>query len=64
MILLMALLAIAGIHMLIQPRIYVGRGPIPAQSAGNVRAMGGLFAVLGTACLSPILVPILSSLFS
>lgn len=64
MMLLMAIVAGAGIHMMIQPGIYVGRGPIPAQSAGNVRVMGGLFAILGAACLSPILVPILFGLFS
>jgi hypothetical protein len=48
-------LLLIGIHMMLQPRIYVGRGPIPAQSAGNVRAMGGIFAFFGgvfTACFT------------
>ena len=60
----MFILLLAGIHMLIQPQAYVGRGPIPAQSAGNVRAMGVLFAILSIACLSPIIVPNLFYLFS
>ena len=59
----MAIVLLAGIHMMIQPRIYVGRGPIPAQSASNVRVMGALFIILGGACLSPVIVPILFYLF-
>jgi hypothetical protein len=40
-------LLLVGIHMMLQPRVYVGRGPIPAQSAGNVRAVGAIFALFG-----------------
>jgi hypothetical protein len=43
----MLALLLLGIHMLVQPGIYVGRGPIPAQSTGDVRAMGLLFTLLG-----------------
>lgn len=42
-----AALALLGLHMIVQPQIYVGRGPIPAGSARNVRAMGMLFALFG-----------------
>jgi hypothetical protein len=49
MIAAVAMLAVllVGIHMIVWPRSWVGRGPIPARSAANVRAMGVLFAILG-----------------
>lgn len=47
MLLLMAALMLAGLHMIARPHLYVGKGPIPAGSAANVRVMGLLFAILG-----------------
>lgn len=46
-LLAMFILIPAGLHMMVQPDVYVGRGPIPANNARNVRMMGGLFAALG-----------------
>lgn len=59
MALLMLAMLLAGIHMMVQPRVYVGRGPIPAQSARNVRAMGILFATMGGSVTAVWLVPVL-----
>lgn len=63
MILFMLLVLLAGLHMIVQPTIYVGRGPIPAQSATNVRAMGWIFTLLGGAPVAFVLLPTLLSLF-
>lgn len=43
----MVAVLLVGIHMIVWPQPWVGRGPIPARSAANVRAMGMLFALLG-----------------
>lgn len=54
-------LLLVGIHMMVQPDVYVGRGPIPATnaaSAANVRAMGMLFALLGGIFTALFTVPI------
>lgn len=59
MMIVMLIVLLAGIHMIAQPAIYVGRGPIPAQSATNVRAMGVLFAILGGTPVAFALIPIL-----
>lgn len=63
--LLVAFLALAvllaGIHMMLQPGPYVGKGPIPAQGAANVRVMGVLFTILGGALTAFFAVPILLS---
>lgn len=55
---LMLALLIAGIHMMLRPDTWVGRGPLPARSAGNVRAMGALFAILGGSITAFFTVPI------
>jgi len=60
-LLVMFALLLAGIHMVLQPRVYVGRGPIPAGSAANVRAMGVIFIVLGGAVTAKFALPILLS---
>jgi hypothetical protein len=44
---LMAAPLLAGIHMIARPQAWVGRGPLPAGDAKNVRAMGVLFVILG-----------------
>jgi hypothetical protein len=44
---LMAAMLVVGIHMIVRPQVYVGRGPLPAQGPANVRAMGVLFVILG-----------------
>ena len=59
MIILGVIALLAGLHMIAQPVFYVGRGPIPAQSATNVRAMGVLFAILGGTLTAFVLIPIL-----
>jgi hypothetical protein len=43
----MAAVLLAGLHMILLPAAWVGKGPIPAQSPANVRAMGAMFALLG-----------------
>jgi len=59
MLLAMVALLLLGIHMVVQPRVYVGRGPIPARDARNVRAMGALFAFLGGIVTASFAAPIL-----
>lgn len=59
MIWLMLVVLFAGIHMVVQPDFYVGRGPIPARSATNVRAMGAVVAGIGGTLVAALLVPIL-----
>jgi hypothetical protein len=54
----MAALLLAGIHMILQPGPYVGRGPIPARDARNVRIMGVLFVLLGGGVTAFFTVPI------
>ena len=46
-LILRAAVLLAGLHMIVRPARWVGKGPIPAQSPGNVRAMGVMFALLG-----------------
>ncbi|MBB4837230.1 hypothetical protein HNP52_000281 [Sphingomonas kyeonggiensis] len=47
LLVLMALVTLVGLHMIVQPKPYVGRGPIPARDTSNVRAMGMFFTLLG-----------------
>lgn len=55
----MLALLLVGIHMMLRPDGYVGRGPIPARDARNVRSMGVLFALLGGIFSAMFTVPIL-----
>ena len=55
----MSALVLVGVHMMIQPQIYVGRGPIPARDARNVRAMGVLFSILGGTFTTMFTLPLL-----
>ena len=53
-----------GAHMIIAPKFYVGLGPIPAQNAQNVRAMGLVTIVIIGFSTAIFTVPILSYIFS
>ncbi|MBN8814026.1 MAG: hypothetical protein J0J06_01105 [Sphingomonas sp.] len=64
LLLAMLVLLLVGIHMIVRPQGYVGRGPIPARDASNVRAMGFVFAFLGGGVTFLFTAPVfLSSLF-
>lgn len=54
----MAAMLVIGIHMIVRPQAWVGRGPLPARDAANVRAMGVLFAILGGAITAFFTAPI------
>lgn len=55
----MVAMLLAGVHMILRPGVYVGKGPIPARSAGNVRAMGVMFVILGGVVTAKFAVPML-----
>lgn len=57
----MAAMLLAGLHMIVQPGAYVGKGAIPARSPGNVRAMGVMFVILGGVVTAMFTLPALLS---
>lgn len=52
-----ALALLAGAHMLLRPRAYVGTGIPPATDPRTVRWFGAFFLVLGAAMIGLALIP-------
>jgi hypothetical protein len=63
MIVVILAILLVGLHMIVQPGVYVGRGPIPAQNARSVRAIGIMFVLVGIPLTGFFLAPILKSHF-